>query len=312
MPYTSDITKADRTDSNEAFPRVVLIDNTTACNLRCSMCDHKNIRQHRKIQSMPLEMYKRIIDEIAAENPHIRVWEIFFGDPFLCKDMAERIAYAKGRGLTDVVLNTNGVLMSPEKSIAFIDAGLDAIYVGIDAVKAETYDKIRVGGDFERTVKNVLGYRDALNEKGRPGQKLFVQFVVSEYNEQEVSQFRDFWTERGVNVKIRPKVSWAGLVNADNLQSNEAVNRKPCYWLMSTFNVCADGRVPYCTVDLHCQVPSGDFTKNTIKEIWRDGPLAQYRRAQADGRWQDLPTLCQNCRDWQSAYSEYAESKIID
>ena len=306
MSYKSDIQKADRVTADENFPKVVLIDNTSACNLRCSMCDHPNIRNYRKIQAMPLDMYQRLIDEIAVENPHVRVWEIFFGDPFMCRDMPERIAYAKGRGLTDVVLNTNGVLMTPKKSRAYIEAGLDAIYVGIDAAKAETYDKIRVGGDFNKAVSNVLAYRDILKEAGRPDQKLFVQFVVSDFNENEVDEFRSFWTRNGVNAKIRPKVSWAGLVEATNLQNNKDVERRPCYWLMQTANICADGRVSMCSVDLHCRVPSGDFTRNSLKEIWQQGPLAEYRKAQAEGRFEDLPQMCRDCSDWQSAYSDYA------
>lgn len=305
MSYKSDILKADRTNASDYFPKVVLIDNTSACNLRCSMCDHPNIRKYRKIQTMSMELYKRIIDEISIEDPTVRVWEIFFGDPFMCKDMPKRIEYAKNKGLTDVVLNTNGVLMAPDKSRAYIETGLDAIYVGIDAATEETYNKIRVGGDFKKTVDNILAYRDLLVSHGRPEQKLFVQFVVSEYNEDETDAFKSFWTMNGVNTKIRPKVSWAGLVEANNLQSNDAVLRRPCYWLMQTANICADGRVPMCSVDLHCRVPSGDMTKNSLKEIWQEGILAEYRKAQAESRFEDLPTMCRNCADWQSAYSDY-------
>src|SRR5690606_36987842 len=126
-----------------------------------------------------------------------------------------------------------------------------AIYVGIDAANAETYEQIRVGGKFETAVANVLGYRDLLRQHGRPGQKLFVQFVVSAINENQVESFKEFWQKEGVAVKIRPKVSWAGLVEATNLRANEVLDRRPCYWLMRTINICADGRVALCSVDVH-------------------------------------------------------------
>jgi sulfatase maturation enzyme AslB (radical SAM superfamily) len=269
------------------------------------MCDHPNMTKHRKVQLMDIGLYHKIINEIAQGNPSARVWQIFFGDPFMCRDMPERIRYAKDKGLTDVVLNTNGMLMKPEKAHAVIEAGLDVMYVGIDAVKAETYEQIRVGGKYETAVANVLGYRDLLKKIGHPDQKLFVQFVVSDINEDQVEEFKSFWTSEGVNVKIRPKVSWAGLVSADNLHENAQMGRRPCYWLMRTINICADGRAALCSVDVHCRVPSGDANTSSIKELW-GGLLKEYRQMHLEGRFDELPKMCRDCRDWQSGYADFA------
>ena len=304
MSYKSDLDKVTRTQEALHFPQVVLIDNFNGCNLQCSMCDHKNIRNYRPIQFLAMDLYKKIIDESAVENPKARVWEIFFGDPFLCKDIAARIRYAKDKGLTDVVTNTNGVLMTPEKSEEAIRAGLDAIYVGVDAATRETYDKIRVGGNFEKTVANVLAYRDLLKSCGNPGQQLFVQFVLSDINENEVSSFKSFWTTHGVQVKIRPKISWAGLIEAKNLRSNEQVDRKPCYWLMKTMSICADGEAALCAVDLHCRVKCGNVKNATLKELW-NGKLKEYRGMHLQNHFEELPPLCRDCQDWQSAYADY-------
>lgn len=304
MGYKSDIKRADRTKEASEFPEVVLIDNCNACNLKCSMCDHPNMQKYRKVQIMDMDLYRKIIDEVAAENPDARIWEIFFGDPFLCKDMPERIKYAKDKGLTDVVLNSNGALMTEERAKAVIEAGLDAMYVGIDSSTPEVYEKIRVGGDYETAVKNILGYRDLLKKHGKPEQRLFVQFVVSDINEHQVDDFKEFWTKESVNVKIRPKVSWAGLVEANNLQGNEAVNRKPCYWLMRGINICADGKVALCAVDVHCRVECGDITKNSIKEVWKS-KLKELRDMHAEHRFSELPEMCRECSDWQSAYADY-------
>lgn len=308
MGYKSDIQKADRGIESVGFPDVILIDNTSICNLKCSMCDHVNIKNYRKMENMSNELYTKIIDEIAEENPTARVWQIFYGDPFVLKEMPERIKYAKDKGLTDVVLNSNGVLMSADKAEAVIKAGLDAIYVGIDAATEETYNQIRVGGNFQKAVNNVLKYRDILAEHGNPNQKLFVQYVVSDVNEHETDSFREFWKQQGVNVKIRPRVSWAGLIEAKNLQPNENVNRKPCYWLMKTINICTDGRVAFCSVDPHCRVPSGNIMTNTIKEVWA-GDLKVYRDMHNEGRFNELPQMCRECKDWQSAYAEYELAK---
>ena len=308
MGYRSDLARATRTAEAVDFPRVILIDNCNACNLRCSMCDHQNIKKFRKIQLMDLKLYQRLIDEIARENPQARVWEIFFGDPFMCRDMAPRIRFAKDRGLQDVVLNSNGVLMSERRARAVIEAGLDAMYVGIDAATEETYNRIRVGGNFGTAVAHTLGYRDLLLKYGSERQQLFVQFVVSDLNAHEVEQFTAFWSQAGVNVKIRPKVSWAGLVEANNLQANATLERRPCYWLMQTINICADGEVALCAVDVHCRVKCGNAREHTIKELWH-GKLKEYRRLHKEGCFGALPEMCRECPDWQSGYADYVHSQ---
>jgi MoaA/NifB/PqqE/SkfB family radical SAM enzyme len=267
------------------------------------MCDHKNVKKYRKIQNMEMGLYRKIIDQIAEERPDARVWQIFFGDPFMCRDMPERIRYAKEKGLRDVVLNSNGVMMTEKRARGVIEAGLDAMYVGIDAAYAETYRRIRVGGNFHKAVQNVLNYRDLLVQYGKANQKLFVQFVVSDINEGEVEAFKRYWRLQGVNVKIRPKVSWAGLVEATNLRENRAVTRKPCYWLMRTLNICADGQVALCSVDVHCRVNCGDANAQTLKAIW-NGKLKGFRALQKAGNFGGLPAMCRDCPDWQSGYAE--------
>jgi len=304
MAYKSNIEKVDRIQEAENFPEVVLIDNCNCCNLRCSMCDHKNMTKYRPFKLMDFNLYKKIIDEIAIENINARVWNIFFGDPFLCPDMDKRVKYAKDKGLKDVVLNTNGVLMTKDKAKGLIDAGLDAMYVGIDAAHEQTYNQIRIGGDFDKVRENVISYKKLLNEFGKPSQKIFVQFVVSDINEKEVDEFKDFWKGQDINVKIRPKISWAGLVSATNLSDNSQIERKPCYWLMRTINICADGEVALCSIDLHCQVKCGNIFGHSIKEIWTN-KLKEYRQMHKEGRFKDLPKMCYDCRDWQSAYADF-------
>ena len=304
MFVSSDVAKVTRITEAVDFPAVILIDNCNACNLRCSMCDHKNMPKYRKVQLMDLGLYKRLIDEIAVENPDARVWEIFFGEPFMCRDMAKRVRYAKDKGLKDVVLNSNGAKMNRERASAVIKAGLDAMYVGIDASTERTYRKIRVGGDYNRAVENVLQYRDLLEQYGTGNQKLFVQFVVSDVNESEVEAFKAFWKTEGIDIKVRPKVSWAGLVEATNLHENLQVDRKPCYWLMRTINICADGYVAFCSVDVHCRVKCGNVLTNTIKELWQ-GQLKEYRTMHKENRFDELPDMCRECADWQSTYADF-------
>jgi MoaA/NifB/PqqE/SkfB family radical SAM enzyme len=250
---------------------------------------------------MDIELYKTIIDEIAEVAPNTRVWMIYFGDPFLCKDMPERIQYAKHKGLSDVVLNTNGVGMTPERSAAVIDAGLDAMYVGIDALTETTYDKIRVGSNFERVRLNVLSYANMVHDTD---QQVYVQFVESKINRHELEEFKTLWTELGIEVKVRTMLSWAGLVEASNQRD---LPRQPCRWNTQSISICSDGILAWCAVDLHQRMPAGDVNEESLVDLWQYGALATAREQQQEGRYDRLPRICQACSDWQSGIGTYVD-----
>jgi len=285
------------------FPKVVLIDTISFCNLRCSMCCHKDMT--RKKGKMRTEVFQKIINEISSVNKDTRVWMVFFGEALLLKKttLFPMIKYAKDKGLTDVVLNSNANLLDETAAMGLIESGLDAIYVGIDAFKEETYKKLRVGGDYHMVVNNVINLISLEKRLGAKKPKVYVQFVEMEVNKNEKGSFMDFWKEKGAIVKIRPMVSWAGLINAPNL-TLPARERWPCYWAMQTMSIVNDGRVVMCAVDLDARFVAGDINIDSIKSVWNNS-LRKIRQMHQKGEFDKLPFPCKDCKDWQSARASY-------
>jgi len=297
--------KQGRITEASEFPAVVLIDTVSYCNLRCSMCVHPNMTREKG--AMKWELFTKIIDEIAAEDKNTRVWMVFFGEPFILKNknpsIFDMIKYAKNKGLTDVVVNSNANLMDEDTSKKLIDSGLNAIYIGVDAFSAESYSKIRVGGNYEETVNNILRLIELKKEQNSSHPEIFVQFVEMDLNKNEKDDFIKFWSKHGVNVKIRPKVSWAGLIDAPNLTLGND-DRWPCYWAMRTMSITDTGKVVTCAVDLDARFIAGDINKNSLKSVW-NGKLKELRVLHTSGKYEELPQNCSNCRDWQSARADY-------
>lgn len=287
------------------FPKVVLLDTISYCNLRCSMCVHKDMRRRRGVMTWPL--FKKIIDEIARRDKKVRVWLVFFGEALLLKrskpSIFDLIAYAKKKGLRDVVLNSNATLLDEQAGRNLIAAGLDAIYIGLDAFSPQTYAKIRVGGDYKKTVANILNFLALKKELAVKKPEVFVQFVEMDNNKREKTDFIKFWKKQGVNVKIRPKVSWAGKIPAPNQVLKDS-NRWPCYWAMRTMSITDRGKVVTCAVDVDARYVAGDVNKNTLAKIW-NGSLHTLRICQLEGQFGKLPKICRECRDWQSARADY-------
>lgn len=287
------------------FPSVVLIDTVSLCNLRCSMCVHKDMTRPKGV--MPWSLFTRIIDEIAVENIHARVWMVFFGEALILKrtkpSIFDMIAYAKGKGLADVVINTNANLMDEEAADSLLRSGIDAVYVGLDSCSQGTYAGIRVGGDYHVVVNNILNLMKMKKERGltRPG--IFVQFVEMEQNAHEKEDFIRFWEKHEVTVKIRPKVSWAGNIDAPNLILGND-KRWPCHWAMQSMSITDRGKVVTCAVDLDARYIAGDVNERTLKDIWND-ELRALRLKHLARKFGELPDVCRDCRDWQSARADY-------
>jgi radical SAM protein with 4Fe4S-binding SPASM domain len=296
--------KARLQDSGD-FPRVVLIDTVSYCNLRCSMCVHKEMTREKGIMSWNL--FTKIIDEIAETDKGVRVWMVFFGEALLLKrrkpSIFDKITYAKKKGLLDVVLNSNGNLLDEEAARGVMESGLDAIYIGLDAFRKETYEKVRVGGDYEKVVQNTLRLIELKRIMNLPKPEVFVQFVVMDINEKEVGDFTKFWNHQGAIVKVRPKVSWAGSIDAPNLTlGNET--RWPCHWAMQTMSITDTGKVVTCAVDLDAKFVAGDVNHQSLKEVW-NGKLKELRQYHVLGEFHALPENCRECKDWQAARADY-------
>ncbi len=302
--YHSQIAQGRLSDTG-LFPKVILIDTISFCNLRCSMCVHPEMTRKKGVMAWPT--FTKIIDEIAEVDKDVRVWMVFFGEALLLKrrkpSIFEMITYAKQKGLTDVVLNSNANLLDEKAAKSLIDAGLDAIYIGIDAFHPETYSKIRVGGNYEKTVDNVRGLIRLKKDLNTAKPEIFVQFVEMDINSSEKEGFVEYWTEQGTTVKIRPKVSWAGMIEAPNLILDNK-DRWPCYWAMQTMSITDTGKVVTCAVDLDARFIAGDINQESIRDVW-NGALRELRQLHESSRFDELPSNCRNCRDWQSARADY-------
>lgn len=297
--------KDSRLCDSGIFPKTVLIDTVSFCNLRCSMCVHREMKRKKGV--MPWSIFKKIVDEIAETDKNTRVWMVFFGEPFLLKkkkpSIFDMIAYAKNQGLRDVVLNSNANLLDKQAALDLIKSGLDAVYIGIDAFDPKTYAKIRIGGDYKKVVANILTLLNLKKELNAAKPKVFVQFVEMGLNKGEKEDFIDFWSQKEATVKIRPKVSWAGAINAPDLRlGNE--QRWPCHWAMQTMSITDTGKAVTCAVDLDARFIAGDVTVHSLKEIWND-TLKEFRRFHLSGRFDLLPAHCQGCKDWQAARADY-------
>ena len=92
-------------------------------------------------------------------------------------------------------MSTNATLLDDKRSDMLLDSGLDYLILAFDGATKETYEKYRVGAEFERTREYILNF---LKKKRDRRSSIFtvVQMVLLKDNQHEVDAYRKLWGHR--------------------------------------------------------------------------------------------------------------------
>ena len=127
-------------------PYTVAIDPSNLCNFKCNFCaiQCKNEELSFKKQLMPLELFKKIIDDLKMFPQKLKVLRINGqGEPLLNPNICEMIRYAKESDVADFIeMITNGSKLSPVLNRNLIDSGIDRIRISIEALDEIGYRNI--------------------------------------------------------------------------------------------------------------------------------------------------------------------------
>lgn len=279
------------------FPPQIVIETTAACNLRCVHCSHRVMTRPKGHMAMAL--YRRIIDEIAESAPGTEVWPTFYGEAFVLEyRLFYMLQYAKRRGLTNLVLNTNGTRFGDEVAEWVIESGLDVVMFSLDGFSAPVFESIRVGARRDQVFANIERLLELKAACRAATPRVEVQFSMMDANEHEVDAFRAYWLARGADVKIREKLTWGGSVAAANLDPH--LQRIACPWALRTCAIHWNGDVVACAVDYDGRFVASNVERHTIREIW-NGAHRALQNLHFTHDFGRLPLPCRDCLDWQVA-----------
>ncbi len=275
-------------------PMRLWIEPTSFCNLKCPMCTSKDIPED-KIGYMDWDLYKKIIDEAKGFVHDINLF--LGGESLFHKRLPDMIRYAKDNGI-GTRLSTNATVLTRDKSKALLDAGLDFIIFSFDGYDKETYERIRVNANFEKTLGNIRGF---LEEKKRRGtSKPYVVFQVieglSNDDEKRMAFLKGLEGLPIEKISLIEAHTFGGKVSQKGDKKFRKVGRKyvPCTFLWYSMSIKWDGTVVPCCVDLAGEMPLGDVRKESLLKIWNGQGLIELREKIASGKYTDVP-LCKGC-----------------
>ncbi|MCP2604101.1 SPASM domain-containing protein [Candidatus Aminicenantes bacterium AC-708-M15] len=271
------------------------------------MCPNKELKKEEN-GYLDLELFKKIIDEIKYF-----AFEIFLhhrGESLIHPDFFKMVKYAHEAGIT-VKLHTNGTLLDEKKSYQIIESGLDQLSFSFDGFDKEIYEKIRVGGNFEKVVNNIIQFLKIKKELKAKKPFTIIELInfphiYSDNSKEKREKFLNRFKGLPLNrVEIREMHNWAGLVEKNQnskIKTQNSKNYSPCTFLWQALIIFWDGSVVPCTQDFHGYYILGNVKDASIKEIWNNEKMINLRKKMRNKDICDLDT-CKNCdRLWREKF----------
>jgi radical SAM protein with 4Fe4S-binding SPASM domain len=249
---------------------------------------------------LPFGIYNKMIDDIKNAGWYIK--QISFsglGEPLLHSDLAKMISLAKSVS-NDVVIVTNGSLLSPENIDKLIACGVDKFKISLEGLCADTYKEIcGTQLDFDKFVSNITYLFS-----NRKNCKIFIKILdVCIINDTDISKFHKIFQDIADGLTIEHMVPFRKQVNYSfdskdfkkSVHGFELTERKyrcsqPFFGLLVMHN----GDVVPCQMIEDDALVIGNIEIDNISKLWNCEKINTLRIKHLKEQ-QDSINNCKNC-----------------
>lgn len=278
------------------FPLVIAVEASSSCNLRCKMCfqqkmDFQAIRQNTGIMSY--DVYQSFLSQIEDHN----LYSIVFasrGEPLLNPNIDKMIYEAKKRGVLDIKLNTNAILLSDTMSRKILSSGLDMIVFSVDSINSDTYRRIR-GADLEIVKSNIERFIN-IKEREYPSSRIVtrVGMVITDdvrkNKDEEISAAKEYWLNLVDELSIKSENDFRNVYEKEHISDHNV-----CNLLWERLYLWNDGTLNPCDIDYLSTLRLGNITEgDSISEVWSGHKMQQLRNLHVVGEKKSCG-VCSGC-----------------
>tara|TARA_B100000900_G_scaffold368886_1_gene346392 strand:+ start:3474 stop:4652 length:1179 start_codon:yes stop_codon:yes gene_type:complete len=249
---------------HDEYPPCVQIEPVSVCNFKCIFCYQADRTFSSKDSGfmgyMDINLFKKVIDELEGNVEAITLASR--GEPTLHKQLGEMLQYMKGKFLA-VKINSNASIFTDKMIHTILSNDVQTMAFSIDAADKELYEKLRVNGKFDRTLRNVERFNE-IREKNYPSSRLVTRISGVKVNKnQNVDDMVNQWSKYADLVAFTNYIPW------ESSYENEISGIKtPCTELWRRLFIWWDGKVNPCDYDYKSTLSKWNANKSNITEIW--------------------------------------------
>ena len=171
------------------------VEVTTRCNLPgCIMCPRTAWPERCQSQDLTWEPFEALLPSLEFfSHVHLGGW----GEPLLNPRLWEMVGSLRSYGLK-VSLTTNGLGLSEEIQTRVLQE-LDLVAISLDGARAETYERVRPGADFNRVVRQIAALCSRKRSLGLKRPEVVLLFLKMRPNVAELPEFLKLAASLGVD-----------------------------------------------------------------------------------------------------------------
>lgn len=294
--------------SVSCLPRVVRIEPSSFCNLRCIHCPIGSGQYKGEKGNMSMKVFNKIIKEIKKYKGVDVIVLYHGGEPFINKNIFKMIKIIKSIGVPFIKTVTNGTLFTSGILNKIIDSGLDSIEFSLDGLNPQENDRIRRGSNYLKVAKIIKQL--LILKRQRRLKKPTVYIGNTQIPSKEdilkgkkvkppqylLDDFSDFKNE--IKFKCLFMIKWPGfncfndfiLLKPPRGSTEKRANY--CEHVRELITVRWNGEVVPCCYDITSRYIIGNIMQNSLEEIWDNNKYKKIRQSIHHGRYL---TLCKNC-----------------
>lgn len=274
----------------DGYPPYLQIEPTSICNYRCVFCyQTDNIFTQRKngfMGHMSFETFRQIVDQAEGNIEFISLASR--GEPLLCPEIEEMLAYTRGKFL-NLKMNTNASMLDERKAHAILQSGIQTLVFSADAAQEPLYSQLRVNGKLERVLKNIQQFQK-IRETQYKNSKIITRVSGVKFDErQNLDDMEQYWGELVDQVAFVNYNPWENVYDSPPTEV-----QKPCSDLWRRMFVWWDGKVNPCDVDYRSTLAVGSIGDNDLSSLWRSPAYERLRVAHLEQRRSQV-TPCDRC-----------------
>ncbi|MBI5155310.1 SPASM domain-containing protein [Candidatus Poribacteria bacterium] len=288
-------------------PLYIFLESASPCNLKCPMCPTGLGQVDRPPGFLGTALAEKLAGEIRHKPEYVGLW--LAGEPLMNRELAECIRIFRRRDFT-VRLHTNATLLTEKKSRELIESGLNWISFSFDGFDPETYAKLRRGGNYEKTLDNLMTFL-RLKREMRSATPFTVIQMVQPFEGWEKHPY-GFHPETPANVrKLFEGLpvdhfetilahGWAGQIEGEAITPNMTGvgQRTSCRIPYTDITFTWNGDAVSCCGDLNAANVFGNLRERSLEDIWNGPEYQKFRRDMHTAAVESRP-LCGTCeRIW--------------
>lgn len=264
--------------SKQSHLRYVEVETNTYCNQACCFCPVAE--KPRAPQSMPLEFFERIIEQLSDYKQTLLIVSLFrYNEPTVEKHLVDLVKIIRSYGLPPA-MNTNATGLTPARTDQLIEAGgLRFMSVNLSTLDPELYREERGRDQLGMVMRNL----DYVKDKPLADRMdLAVLGRGDEQHKRNYASILQHFAGSRFNVQSFEVMDRAGHLPEGQKPSRRHTHlcgcmqtgSRPLQWL----HITPAGKCVLCCEDYDEEHVVGDLHKQSVNEVLASPGFAQLRR----------------------------------